>query len=36
MIEFADENSVPRALKMASKAKPNFQGTRFRIYKAGT
>ena len=36
MIEFADENSVPRALKYASKCKPNIQGTRFRIYKAGT
>jgi hypothetical protein len=36
MIEFADENSVPRALKFASKIKPSIQGTRFRIFKAGT
>lgn len=36
MIEFADENSVPRALKYASKCKPSIGGTRFRIFKAGT
>jgi len=36
MIEFADENSVPRALKFASKCKPSIAGTRFRIFKAGT
>jgi Ran GTPase-activating protein (RanGAP) involved in mRNA processing and transport len=36
MIEFADENSVPRALKFASKNKPSIAGMRFRIFKAGT
>jgi len=36
MIEFADENSVARALKFASKIKPSIGGTRIKIYKAGT
>jgi Ran GTPase-activating protein (RanGAP) involved in mRNA processing and transport len=36
MIEFAHENSVPRSLRIASKQLSTLNGTRFRIYKAGT
>lgn len=36
MIEFAHENSVPRSLRVASKQLSTLNGTRFRIYKAGT
>ena len=36
VIEFAHVNSVPRALRIASKKKAVIQGNRVRIYKAGT
>jgi len=36
IIEFAHSNSVARALRVASKKKSLVDGTRFRIYKAGT
>lgn len=36
VIEYADEKSVPRSLKVASKKKAIFCGNSVRIYKAGT
>ncbi len=36
LVEFAHINSVPRALRIASKKKAIIQGNRIRIYKAGT
>lgn len=36
VIEFAHENSVARALRVASKQQSTLFGHRFRIYKAGT
>jgi hypothetical protein len=35
-VEFADETSVTRALHLASKKQTEIDGTKFRIYKAGT
>lgn len=36
MIEFVEPNSVARSLRIASKQQSNLNGTKFRIYKAGT
>ena len=36
LIEFADTNSVNRALRLASEKLTIVDGIRFRIYKAGT
>lgn len=35
-VEFADTNSVNRALRLAAEKLTTVDGTRFRLYKAGT
>lgn len=36
IIEYADTNSIPRSLRVASKKKSIIGGNKVRIYKAGT
>jgi hypothetical protein len=36
VVEFADENSVARSLKLASQQKAYFGGIKVRIFKSGT
>lgn len=36
IVEFANENSIPRSLKIASKKQARFGGVAGRIFKAGT